>query len=152
MNVTVLAQAITTAVQIREKCVKIATCTTGRKYCPPIDIRGKTNLWNWCGVASRALSMHLTEKGIRNKLIFGYFNDKTRCSEADENHCWVVVGNNIIDVTATQFGDFPPVYVVPRNSWRYKERNVIKDPEEFFACWGSQRPSKRILKEIEEVA
>lgn len=152
MKVTVLAEAITAASQIREKCVKVATCTTGRKYCPPREICGEENLGNWCGIASRALSMHLTKRGIRNKLIFGYFNSRSKGTEAFGNHCWVIVGSNIIDITATQFGDFPSVHVVPRNNWRYEEENVIENPEEFFACWGGQRPSKRILKEIEETA
>ena len=31
----------------------------------------------------------------------------------DIGHCWVKVRGKVIDVTATQFGDYPPVLVLP---------------------------------------
>ena len=34
-------------------------------------------------------------------------------------HCWVEIGNVIVDLTATQFGRFPHVRICPRTNRRY---------------------------------
>ena len=39
-------------------------------------------------------------------------------------HCWVKVKGKVVDVTATQFGDYPPVLVLPTQ--KYSKLEFVK--------------------------
>ena len=42
----------------------------------------------------------------------------------DMGHCWVKVRGKVVDVTATQFGDYPPVLVLPIQ--KYSKLDFVK--------------------------
>ena len=127
-----LKEAIQIAKQIRKQCEIIA---------PYSDLQC------WCGIASCALSKALTKKGISNKIIFGEFR-RTK-NERGDDHCCILVGDKIIDITATQFGISRSVYVVSSNNYSYKYFNAIKGLRSFFRTWPSdQKPRKKLIEKI----
>lgn len=83
-----------------------------------------------CLRASKALAKALTKTGIKAKLVMGGYREPYgECGD----HCWIEIGDKIIDITATQFGTFDRVHVTD-----------VSDPE-YFAAFKSAR---RIAREI----
>lgn len=66
------------------------------------------NLQGACAIASYTLHRTLNNLHIPNRFVMGWFRDKW---SNDENHCWLEVGEHIVDITATQFGISDKVYV-----------------------------------------
>jgi hypothetical protein len=70
-------------------------------------------------------------------------------------HCWVHYGRCILDVTSTQFDDFPntPLLILPRNNptvkYLYTPTGGAEDVEE-MEMWGSSRGAmeRRLLKRV----
>lgn len=69
-----------------------------------------------CATASLSLYVFLKIKGFKPTLVQG----DTHSGSA---HCWVEVGDLIIDVTATQFG-LPEVHVTKERTWAYTKPTV----------------------------
>jgi hypothetical protein len=117
------------------------------------DVANKTNWFGadlscMCGVASYALRRALRKEGIPAELICGEYTDHAGQLNGDY-HCWVSVGNCIIDITATQFGNPHKIYVVAINNYHYIKKKVVKNPSAFFKQWPpDQRPHKELLKKI----
>ena len=94
-----IASVLATARQIRKDL--LARSTTDR------DLAG------CCALASMQLADQLDDPNIFRS---GFFMN--RCSfmgkvgRYPHCHAWCHVGNSIVDITATQFGRFPSVYVV----------------------------------------
>lgn len=76
-----------------------------------------------CGIASYLLHEALTKKEIKSIFVMGryYPSGYENRSKWDEesvkkpNHCWLVVGGWIVDITATQFGILPEVAVYEKD-------------------------------------
>jgi ferredoxin len=66
------------------------------------------NLGGACAIASTVLQKVLRQRGYDAEFV---------CSEGKHcHHCWVEVQGEVVDITATQFGqDYPEVHVVPPN-------------------------------------
>lgn len=82
------------------------------------NVRNKIEQW-WgnydlngaCAISSYVLARSLKYNGYAVDFVLGRFDG--------DFHCWVEYRNNILDITATQFG-LPPVYIVKNNSPLYK--------------------------------
>lgn len=75
-----------------------------------------------CGIAAIELAIQLRRP---NSLRLGFFMKRERfmghLGYYPNQHAWSVVDDHIIDVTATQFGRFPAIHVVPIGHPRYVE-------------------------------
>lgn len=67
------------------------------------DLRWSSNLTGACAIGSFIVWKLL--KAHKPILVVG--------DSPDMGHCWVKVGRKVVDITATQFGDYPPVLVLP---------------------------------------
>lgn len=64
----------------------------------------ESSLRGACAAGSRALVRSLRRFGVDAEFVMG-------SKHGEHRHCWVVIGDAILDVTATQFGSsFPRVY------------------------------------------
>lgn len=70
------------------------------------------NLECYCAVASWFLQTRISRYGIKSDLVVGKF--KTHLGW-DSDHCWVRIGNDIVDITLTQFGRYEKVYIAPHD-------------------------------------
>lgn len=76
-----------------------------------------------CSYAAKALSDLLKAQGVPARFAVGTF--RYRGSFVEMGHCWVELGNTIIDTTATQFGIRRAVYVVKAaKERRYQTQGV----------------------------
>lgn len=98
-----------------------------------------------CGLASYTLCRALKAFGYRAQLVYD--------GDEDGAHCWVELGDEVIDVTATQFGDFPEVYVVHKSEYplgyeryRCQGRKAVQQLLE----WGTEghQPHLRKIKAL----
>jgi hypothetical protein len=66
------------------------------------------------------------------------------------NHCWVEVDGKIVDITATQFGEYPEVYIVSKADMKYCAIRTIYWAKELREQgWPQeQRPVKKIVDRI----
>jgi len=85
------------------------------------------HLGGCCFWASRELFKHLKRLNYRVGLAI------------NDGHCFVIYGNYLIDLTATQFGSYPKVYIKPRNNrgvWKECCRTFsLKRAKTFDNCW-----------------
>jgi hypothetical protein len=95
-----------------------------------------------CAIGSSALVFTLSEFKIRCRLVIGKFRQS--------DHCWVETRTHIIDITATQFGNYDKILIFHKSDLiamcLYKENKRLKpnpDPKHrFWQRWvKSQRPS-----------
>lgn len=66
---------------------------------------GYKDLTGWCAIASAELHKHLLIKGIKSVIHVhndGFYGD----------HCFLVVDDHVVDITATQFREYKNVEVV----------------------------------------
>ena len=69
----------------------------------------KTDLAGYCGVASLALARLLEEADVEASVQAGFYGE-----DELEGHAWVRLSNGVVlDVTITQFGKYPKVYMGP---------------------------------------
>lgn len=73
------------------------------------------NLKCACALASYFLSKELNKNKIKSKVVWGNFIK----GKKNYSHCWVVVKNQIVDITATQFGIKHKVYITDIDSEQY---------------------------------
>ena len=58
-----------------------------------------------CAIAASALRRVLNRLGHEAVFVVGFYDGM--------HHSWVELGDEVLDITATQFGDFPEVHVAP---------------------------------------
>ena len=134
---------------VRKKCEKFALSKDSIDY----DFNGENDLTCMCAVASFALYEALRQQGITCKVVEGLFY---QFKEEPRNyqhylrrysHCWVKAGKKVIDITATQFGDYPKVHVVSNKNKKYRSMKTITDYN-YFNDWYGQTPSETVSKKI----
>jgi hypothetical protein len=80
------------------------------------DPRRPRDLLGQCGLAAIQIAVAI---GAPRSLRLGFFMNRTtfmgRRGRYPHVHAWNVVDNTIVDVTATQFGRYPAVHVVPKD-------------------------------------
>jgi len=83
------------------------------------DPRKPRKLHGQCGLAAIQIAVAI---GDPRSLRLGFFMNRTtfmgRRGRYPHVHAWNVVDNIIVDVTATQFGHYPAVHVVPNDCTR----------------------------------
>lgn len=77
------------------------------------------NLMGMCAIASGYLHKRLQAKGIESVLCY------------NDGHCFVRVDDYIVDVTATQFGDYKPVEIFPVHEATERNKYCWKIEKEF---------------------
>jgi hypothetical protein len=112
----------------------------------------------YCGLGAVLLYRVAAIHNIKTDFVLGTFKTPTR-KRKTSGHCWVEFGDHIIDVTASQFGMKPRVYVSDIGDDRYyfiaKNDNAIVAIENNWP--DDQKPSMYandvvlIAKTIEEV-
>lgn len=128
------------AQDVRNKCEEFAKSNASKKY----DFHNQDDLGCMCAVASFVLARALRRNRIKCNIVSGEFYDN---GWPAGNHCWVEVRNKIVDITATQFGDFPPVYVTSKKDEQYKDGSV-RNSFLWFYDWNGQKPSPKVIKKI----
>ena len=71
-----------------------------------LDCHKRKDLKCSCAISSHAMGTLLEKMGYSPTIVFGVYdeNDTKPTDWIDINHCWIELGDHIIDVTATQFG------------------------------------------------
>jgi hypothetical protein len=97
------------------------------------------HLLGGCAMASWTIQKTMELLGLPVTLVRGHFKSG--------HHCWVTIGDVIVDVTATQFGIDSPVYVTTRHlDGRYVPLLFNEDAEEEFMTGAWQRQSPILFK------
>lgn len=129
------------ASRVRRKCEAFAMSSAASNY----DFHNNDDLSCMCAVASFVLAEALKKQGIKCNVIHGNFWEG---GWDRGEHCWVEVGRNIVDITATQFlPDGPKVYIVSKKNRQYR-RGEVKNHYSQFKNWYSQRPSPWVSQKI----
>jgi len=111
------------------------------------------DLMGACAVASTALHRVLRNRGHNSILVVGR---EEPIGERGRAHCWVELGEYIIDITATQFQIKHPVYIVKKDKYSfardYTYQVIGRKAYEELKKWGMQSPFryKRIIERIVE--
>jgi hypothetical protein len=116
------------------------------------DFDGFTRcLCGLCAICSIALRNILNKNGDDAKVMLGYFRDEGM-------HCWVEVGDMVIDITATQFHNITKkVFTLRRGTKKYFSMYKNGEPiglnfRKFKGWPPDQKPNKRkIDKLVKEV-
>jgi hypothetical protein len=80
------------------------------------------NLCGWCAISAAELHRQLSRENISAELHY------------TGNHCFAVVEDHIVDVTATQFGEFEDVEIniihlkEAGEYWYYESDAIFRDP------------------------
>ncbi len=90
---------------------------------------GREDLGGWCAIAAASLETSFKRAGYPAEM------RKGRVKKFGE-HCWVVSGDHIYDITATQFGKFPKVYITPISDQKVGYSNGTKNRN--FSFWPSR--------------
>lgn len=105
------------------------------------------NLEGCCSFGSYLLSKVLQKNGYDAYFVEGEYDDNF--------HCWVELDNVIIDITATQFGDLPKVYITETDDNYYINTYGIKAVREVKKKWYQggwlnrfNKKLPRLLKEL----
>lgn len=106
-----------------------------KKWVYPNPAISHRRLAGACGIASYTLYKALKRKGYNPNLVcwvsqFG-------------GHAWVELGDIVIDVTATQFGKYPAVYIVSRDQYdviaeREGDRLYNRRAVRYISTWHQQ--------------
>lgn len=116
------------------------------KACDPYDFKNKSDLDCMCAVASFALKSALNKRGAKAKVVFGVMKQHGD-TKPRFDHCWVRVGRNYVDITATQFGYKEKVLISKKDDNKYRAWKEHEREEEIK--WGfEQNPTKELTKKI----
>lgn len=118
------------ATRAREWAESVANLEDCPIYACPDDLCGM------CATASVYLATQLLHNGIPAIICVA------------RHHCWVRVGRNVVDVTATQFGG-PPVYIGKPQDYHVRNHRNFHSPLCATAyCesigWGEQSPQRAV--------
>jgi len=89
------------------------------------------NLAGGCAIGSTMLADVLTRLGFSATLVVGRY----RALPIVSDHAWVLFHGVIVDVTATQFGGFPTVYLSSQDDYRYVSSWEGAAAEEHLKEW-----------------
>lgn len=92
------------------------------------------NLGCACAVSSFLLHKELKKNKIKSKFVWGFFNNWP--------HCWNVIDNSILDITATQFGESDSVYLTDLEDDRYVAHLFDKDAVKSLYNWPFEQNPK----------
>lgn len=94
-----------------------------------------------CAIASMALAKSFKAWGYPARVVRGQYGGR----EYDgDDHCWVVSGDEIYDITATQFGERTKVMIVGKQHRKRGQFVYGKTMRSYadFDEWDDQRPTK----------
>jgi hypothetical protein len=104
----------------------------------------------YCAIASYCLNQTLKKFKFDSSFILGSFYNDFDKSEND--HCWVLLNNTIIDITATQFKIKKRIYVVNKESKSYIENLRNRCATRYInENWIYNQTIKENLPEIKEI-
>lgn len=106
----------------------------------PYSLRGA------CALASSVLWHELRAAGFDPRLVRGNYWD----GDLDYDHAWLLLDDRHLDITATQFGDFPEVLLRRRSPWF----TVAKAgrPCDLFRSWYKfQRPTRERIRFVRNI-
>lgn len=136
--------------QIANRCREISeqfVCSPEAQGFDFFDYSGRKDLACFCACASVFLAQKLNEHGIKAVAIRGSFD-----SDEGDNHCWVDVDNNIIDITATQFGIRDKIFITTyNNSSFYVSMGHIKSIYCLHGWPVEQKPNKKVIDKLNEL-
>lgn len=134
------------AEKVRKSCERFAKSNASKDY----DFHNSDCLGCMCAVASFTLAHALKRNGIHCDVVHGcFYNDDGRFNG---EHCWVEIGPEIVDITATQFyPNWQKVHIVEKGSPNYRFGKV-KNDHRLFKNWLCQRPSPTVAKKILQYA
>lgn len=126
------------------RAIKIAKTT--RRYIIPFAKRHRfpKSMKGACALASFALSKALSHFEIENRFIIGDFLNNKKHTQ----HAFVVIENNALDITATQFG-LGCVHIEKLN-----ERYFVwedEDLEKYLSIWPVKQNPYRNLHELNAI-
>ena len=144
MNPATAMVVMQTATAVRREIQRWADALGDDYSIDPTTLRGA------CGIGSHLLLQALEERGIlKATFVMGRYyrngyEDRSEWEDATlPNHCWLVIGDTIIDITATQFEEEEElVYVTTTSDDRYKGLHEGEDAVAILLnAWDDQSPS-----------
>jgi hypothetical protein len=132
MDVHKLKRVKRIAYRVREKCELYALNVISRDLDPK-------ELMGLCAIASFTLCTELEKAGIEAEVYEGKYDTWFE-------HCWVVVDDKIVDITATQFGTKRRVSVRKDTSEWYEGSSCTECELRDWVSW--QRPSRSKSRRI----
>lgn len=137
------------AMKVREAMEKFAP-TVNSKICGNVE-----SLACYCAISSHALITALRKKGIKARLIVGFYDENGEWLNYDgkddyfrPNHCWVEVPFHYVDITATQYDTTrEKVFIVDNintleNGYHALAYRINKK------SWGIQSPDRKYTRQI----
>lgn len=113
------------------------------------DVSDNRDLFCFCACASWFLAQKLKDKGIPALVILGSIEGE------EDNHCWVEVDNQIVDITATQFrfARKKPIIIASYKEYeKYYERGRVIDTIHIHRQWPErQKPNEKVIKKLERL-
>ena len=94
------------------------------------------DLNGYCAIAAAELHRRLVSEGIRNELHMATHG-------CGSSHCWVVVNDHVVDVTATQFGPFRAQPVVVLHEKEAEQHWFYRTTEIFYSSKSLRKSQQR---------
>jgi hypothetical protein len=124
------------------------------------------NLMCYCAISSAALVAALKKKGIKARLIVGFFDEEGEwdynddgTEQLDANHCWVEIAFHYVDITATQFAQYEKdkVLIIENDDtelyYPYESPKSLRSMRgSNKKAWGRQAPRVEYTKQILKLA
>jgi hypothetical protein len=106
--------------KIKKKVIRVAR-TVRRRAEKEAAALGwmRSDLGGWCSVVSYAFIQALKKENVNATLVSGWYQDGL----GGAGHFWVELEDQIIDLTATQFGQRHKVYVTDKYNSKYDARH-----------------------------
>jgi len=102
------------------------------------------DLSTYCAISSYVLMKIGYSFGYKFRLAEGVaFELGWHPTEEDINHCWLEIGDDIVDITATQFGRKEKVYIVRGTNESYKKFKSDEDALKSLRKWPSEQSPVR---------
>lgn len=115
------------------------------KYPQPYD----KDLGCMCAISSWFTSRRLKELGYDVKVIDGYYKGDEKNGDS---HCWMILGDKIVDLTYTQFeSKAPKIYITDKDDKDFSFYREIKFVKDFLLWPGEQKPVRKNIKELEAI-
>ena len=112
--------------QIRSIAQRVRSRVLEHRHNLDVDI----DLGGACAIASVALVRVLKREGIDATLVLGQYRN------ALGNHCWVLVGSRIVDLTATQYhATVEVVRIVSQSEPDYEAHHYGSDAMKYVQAW-----------------
>lgn len=124
-------------------------CEVRKRLVAVAEDWNKGSLSGMCAISAMALTRSLHEwEHYDAQMVLGRF-----CAIHDHlsggNHCWTVVGNRIIDTTATQFGVRNRIVNCRMADRRYNPEKVISNIQSMPRSWPkNQLPLKKLIDQL----